>query len=152
MPNKVYMKQITWKFSDVTTEYPQINNGKIYANSPNEIFKNFEFLFKDCVREKFVVFWLNSANRVTGFEVVSEGILNSSVVHPREVFRGAIVATCASIIIAHNHPSGNPEPSTDDVQITRQIVESGKILGIPVHDHIIFAENSYTSFAEKGLI
>ena len=114
--------------------------------------KYFNFLFKDQVKERFIVFWLNSANRVTGFEIITEGILNSSLVHPREVFRGAIVATCASIIIAHNHPSGNPEPSTEDLQITKQIVETGKIIGIPVHDHIIFADNTYTSFAERALL
>ena len=101
---------------------------------------------------RFIVFWLNSANKVTGFEIISEGILNSSVVHPREVFRGAIVATAASIIIAHNHPSDNPEPSQEDIVITRQLVESGKITGIPIHDHIIFAGNTYLSFAERGLL
>jgi DNA repair protein RadC len=98
------------------------------------------------------VFWLNSANKVVGYEVVSEDILNSSLTHPREVFRGAIVATAASVILAHNHPSDNIEPSQEDISITRQLVESGKILGIPVHDHIIFAGNSYTSLAERGLV
>jgi DNA repair protein RadC len=99
-----------------------------------------------------VVIWLNTANRVSGFEILSEGTLNTSVVHPREVFRGAIVATCAGIILAHNHPSGNPEPSPEDLQITRQIVEAGRIIGIPVHDHIIFADKTYTSFSEQGLL
>jgi len=87
-----------------------------------------------------------------GFEIITEGILNSSLVHPREIFRGAIVATCASIIIAHNHPSGNPEPSSEDIQITKQVTEAGKIIGIPLHDHIIFTEEAFTSFAERGLI
>ena len=98
------------------------------------------------------MFWLNSANVVTGFEIVSEGTLNSSVVHPREVFRGAIIATCANIIIAHNHPSGNLEPSQEDISITKKLVEAGKIIEITVFDHIIFADNSYTSFVEKRLI
>ena len=98
------------------------------------------------------MFWLNSANRVTGFEIVSEGLLNSSLVHPREVFRGAIVATCASIIIAHNHPSGNTEPSAEDLAITKQIAEAGKVIGITVHDHIVFTDDGYCSFAERGLI
>ena len=98
------------------------------------------------------MFWLNSAHKVLGFEIITEGILNSSLAHPREVFRGAIVATCAAIILAHNHPSGNSEPSTEDITITKQIVEAGKIIGIPVHDHIIFAGTRYISFAERGLI
>ena len=109
-------------------------------------------MFDGEVKERFVVFWLNSANVVTGFEVISEGTLNSSVVHPREVFRGAIVATCANIILAHNHPSGNLEPSSEDIAITKKLVEAGKIIDIKVFDHIIFAENTYTSFIEKRII
>jgi DNA repair protein RadC len=89
---------------------------------------------------------------VAGFEIISEGILNASVVHPREVFRGAIVATCASIILAHNHPSGNIEPSTEDISITKQLVDAGKIIDIRVFDHIVFGETSYMSFIEKKLM
>ena len=109
-------------------------------------------MFDGEVKERFVVFWLNSANVITGFEVISEGTLNSSVVHPREVFRGAIVATCANIIIAHNHPSGNPDASQEDISITKKLVEAGKIIDISVFDHIIFAEDTFTSFVEKRLI
>jgi DNA repair protein RadC len=101
---------------------------------------------------RFVVFWLNSKNRVMGFEVVSEGTLNSSLVHPREVFRSAIVATCASIVVMHNHPSGNTEPSKEDIEVTQQLVESGKIIGIPLLDHVIHAGDTFTSFAERGLV
>ena len=147
-----YIRTVSWKWSDPTQVYPALTTDKIYIKGPEDLFRQFLFLFKDEVKERFVVFWLNSANRVTGFEIVTEGILNSSLVHPREVFRGAIVATCANIIIAHNHPSGNPEPSSEDIQITKQIVESGKILVIPVHDHIIFSDSSYTSLAERGLL
>lgn len=95
---------------------------------------------------------MSSANVVTGFEIVSEGILNSSVVHPREVFRGAIVSSCANIIVAHNHPSGNLEPSNEDISLTKKLIEAGKIIEINVFDHIIFAENEYTSFVEKRLM
>ena len=109
-------------------------------------------MFDGEVKERFVTFWLNSANVVTGFEVISEGILNASVVHPREVFRGAIVASCANIIIAHNHPSGNPVPSNEDIAVTKKLVEAGKLIEISVFDHIIFADDTYTSFVEKRLI
>jgi DNA repair protein RadC len=147
------MRTVTWKFCDCAIEYPELSDGsKVYARSPDDVVQKFRFLFTDQVKERFVVLWLNSANRVTGLEIVSEGTLNASVVHPREIFRGAIVATSAAIIIAHNHPSGNPEPSQEDITITKQIVETGKIIGIPVHDHIIFADDTYTSFAERGLI
>ena len=124
----------------------------VQISTPEDLFENYCPLFKDKLRERFVVFWLSSSNKVIGFEIVAEGILNGSLVHSRELFRGAIVATAASIIIAHNHPSENAEPSTEDIQITRQIVETGKVVGIPVHDHIIFAGGSFTSFAERGLI
>jgi DNA repair protein RadC len=149
---KTTMQTVTWKFQDCITSYPETPNKKVYIRSPHDIYENFSYMFRQQVRERFIVFWLNSANRVTGFEIVTEGLLNSSLTHPREVFRGAIVATCASIIIAHNHSSGNLEPSREDITITKQIVEAGKILGIPVHDHIIFTDESFTSFLEKGLI
>ena len=83
---------------------------------------------------------------------ISEGILNSSLVHPREVFQRAILEPAASIILLHNHPSGNPEPSSEDLLVTRQLVEAGKIIGIPVQDHIILTASSYTSMAERGIL
>jgi DNA repair protein RadC len=146
------IKTITWKFSDCSNVYPDLPQEKIYVQGPEDVYRNFLFLFKQQVKERFIVLWLNATNRIIGLEVVTEGILNSSLVHPREVFRGAIVATCAAIIIAHNHPSGNTEPSSEDLAITKQIVEAGKIIGISVHDHILFTDESYTSFAERGLI
>ncbi len=103
-------------------------------------------------QELFMVLTLNSANRITREVVVTRGLLNSSLTHPREVFRPAILELAASVVLLHNHPSGNGEPSDDDVLITKQLVEAGKIIGIPVHDHLIIAGNSYTSFAERGLL
>ena len=142
---------ITWKFCDAAKVYPEIPTGeKAYVRTPADVYERFKCLFVDQVKERFIVLWLNSMNRVIGFEVVSEGTLNGSLVHPREVFRGAIVATCASIVVAHNHPSGNPEPSKEDIQITRQLVDAGKILGIPLLDHVIFADATHTSLAERG--
>ena len=150
---KYCIRTIIWRFAESGEDLPELNGKKkAVIRTPEDLVSNYSSLFSDQVRERFVVFWLSSSNTVMGFEVVSEGTLNSSLVHPREVFRGAIVATCASIIVAHNHPSGSKEPSQEDVSITRQIVESGKIVGIPVHDHIIFAGHSYTSFAERGLL
>jgi DNA repair protein RadC len=149
---KHYIRSVSWRFSDCTMAYPGLPKEQIFINNPQDVVRHFRLLFKDQVRERFIVLWLNSANRVTGFEIVTEGILNSSLVHPREVFRGAIVATCAAIIIAHNHPSGNTIPSREDLNITKQIKEAGQIIGIPLHDHIIFAEDKFYSFAEQGII
>ncbi len=147
------IRTVTWKFKEsIELDQDLANKRSVVIRSPSDVFENYQSLFKDQVRERFIVFWLNSANKVVGYEVISEGILNSSLTHPREVFRGAIVATAASILIAHNHPSGNIEPSAEDISITKQIVEAGKIIGIPVHDHIIFADDTYTSLAERGLV
>jgi len=150
---KYCIRTVSWKFKEsIELDRELADKRSITIRTPADLFQNYSALFKDQVRERFIVFWLNSANKVTGFEIISEGILNSSLTHPREVFRGAIVATAASLIIAHNHPSENPEPSQEDIAITKQIVDSGKIIGIPVHDHIIFAGNTFTSFAERGLL
>ncbi|TAL68723.1 MAG: JAB domain-containing protein [Bacteroidetes bacterium] len=102
--------------------------------------------------ETFFILLLNSANQIFREEVVAKGTLNSSIVHPREVFRFAITESAAGIILIHNHPSGNSEPSKEDLLITKQLVEAGKIIDIKVLDHIIIAGESFTSFAQKGLI
>ena len=149
---KFYIKNITWRFSDSAISYPQLQQKRIKITCPQDIFTSFAFLFEGQVKERFIVFWLNAQNVVTGFEIVTEGLLNSSLVHPREVFRGAIVATSANIILAHNHPSGNTEPSDEDISITKKIYEAGKIIGIEVFDHLIFTDETYTSFVERRLI
>jgi DNA repair protein RadC len=80
------------------------------------------------------------------------GGLSSSVVEPRQIFKTAMLANAAAIILAHQHPSGNPEPSQEDIKITRQLTEAGEIMGIPVHDHLIITESDFTSLAERGVI
>ena len=124
-----------------------LSNKKI--TSPQDIADIFIPVLRDEVKEKFLVVCLNSANKIIKYETISIGSLNSSIVHPREVFKAAIENNSASIILIHNHPSGNPEPSSEDISITRKIVESGKIMDIPVFDHIIIAGNMHTSFVEK---
>lgn len=125
---------------------------KIRVRSPEDIARYFIPLLREEKKERFSIVLLDSANNSLGDVVISDGILNSSLVHPREVFRPAIAEPAAAIILVHNHPSGNPEPSAEDLQITRQLVEASKILGIPIHDHIIVAGDSFTSFAERGIL
>lgn len=125
---------------------------KYQISSPEDVARRFQPLLRDLKQEKFIVLLLDSANHLIRDVTVTAGILNSSLVHPREVFQKAISEPAASIILLHNHPSGNPEPSSEDIQITRQLVEAGKIIGIPVHDHIILTAHSFTSFAERGLL
>ncbi|MDE3058239.1 MAG: DNA repair protein RadC [Bacteroidota bacterium] len=120
--------------------------------TPDDVAGRFIPRLRDMKQEVFIVLLLNSANRMIKEVTITRGLLNSSLTHPREVFRSAIVESAASIILLHNHPSGNSEPSREDISITKQIVEAGKVVGIPVHDHIIIAGNSYSSFADRGLL
>lgn len=120
--------------------------------SPGEIARRFGPALRDLQQEIFKVLLLDSANHLLREVTVSVGILNSALVHPREVFRQAIMEPAASVILMHNHPSGNPDPSSEDLEITRQLVEAGKIMGIPVRDHLILAGENYASFAERGLL
>jgi DNA repair protein RadC len=99
-----------------------------------------------------VVVHLNTANVITDDYTISEGGLAASIVEPRAVFQRAVLENAAAVICLHNHPSGNPEPSREDVSITRQLVEAGRLMGIPVHDHIIIAGDRYTSLVERGLM
>lgn len=107
---------------------------------------------RDLQHEEFWVLLLTSANRLIADVRITSGTLNASLVHPRECFKEALKQSAATVIFLHNHPSGNAEPSQEDLAITRQLVESGKILGIPVHDHIIVAGNTFTSLADRGLV
>ena len=120
--------------------------------SPSDVAQIFIAKLQHLKQEVFIVVLMNSANIVMREVTITKGLLNSSLTHPREVFRPAILEQAASVILVHNHPSGNVEPSREDIVVTQQIVEAGKIVGIPVHDHIIIAGNSYTSFAERGLL
>jgi DNA repair protein RadC len=103
-------------------------------------------------KETFVVVLLNTANQILRESIVGEGSLNAVIIHPREVFRLAIAENAASIIVAHNHPSGNLEPSSEDIAITKQLVEAGRIVDIRVLDHLIIAGESFTSMAERHLM
>jgi DNA repair protein RadC len=103
-------------------------------------------------REHFRVILLNTKNRVLGVETVSIGSLNSSLVHPREVFKSAVQRSAAGVILVHNHPSGDPTPSSEDIEITRRLSDAGRVIGIEVLDHIIIGDHLFVSFKEKGLI
>lgn len=103
-------------------------------------------------KENFLVVLLNSKNKVISSEVISEGSLTGSVVHPREVFQPAILQHAAAVVVAHNHPSGDPSPSREDQEVTKMLVSAGKTMGIPVLDHIIIGDGIYYSFQENGTL
>lgn len=133
-------------------------NSKIYEvdkiSSPSDVRDYIEQVFKlsNQAEEVMVMLVLDIRNNVIGAFEVSRGSLNSSIVHPREVFKRALLLNGASIILAHNHPSGDPTPSKEDVDITKRLVEGGDILGITVLDHLIIGDNRYRSFKEMNLI
>jgi DNA repair protein RadC len=118
---------------------------------PKEIWEELKDL-RDHKKEHFVIFYLDSRNQEIKREIISVGSLNANLVHPREVFEPAVRHLAAQIALAHNHPSGDPEPSEDDLEITKRLTEAGKILGIEVIDHIIVVKNDFFSFKNKGLI
>lgn len=103
-------------------------------------------------KEHFVIFYLDSRNQEIKRETVSIGSLNANLVHPREVFEPAVKSLAAQIILAHNHPSGDTQPSEDDLEITKRLSEAGKILGIEIVDHVVVTKNGFFSFAEKHLL
>jgi len=110
------------------------------------------FNFESQAEEVFAIVTLDAKNNITGAFEVSRGALSSSIVHPREVFKRAILQNASSIALMHNHPSGDPEPSSEDLQMTKRLEEAGKILGIRILDHIIFGDDYFFSFKEEGLI
>lgn len=122
-----------------------------FINSPDDVNKILQSYLNGVDREHFVVILLNRKNGIIGINTVSVGDLSSSIVHPREVFKPAIVAGAASIIVAHNHPSGDPTPSSDDINVTKRLKEAGDILGIGVLDHIIIGDGSYVSLKARDL-
>ncbi len=145
-----HLKQLVWRLKDVE-ELPTGFDRNLAVNSPEDL-KRYDFLFRDFPGERFVVFILSSKNTIQAVDVVSEGTFNASLVHPREVFRSAILGLGAAIIVAHNHPSGTAEPSREDLEVTRQLAEAGKILGIRLLDHVIFAGDQIVSLAGRGVL
>jgi DNA repair protein RadC len=117
---------------------------------PSDVYRHFFERLRDRPHECFIALLLDGRHRVRGEVLVSQGTLTSSLVHPREVFRRAVRESAAALVLAHNHPSGDPEPSGEDHEVTQRLARAGEILGIRVVDHVIVAERGYYSFGEKG--
>jgi DNA repair protein RadC len=122
------------------------------VQSPEEAFTSMQEKLRGKKKEHFYVLCLDTRNRVNNKTQVSMGNLDSSIVHPREVFKDAISSLAAAVIFIHNHPSGDLEPSSEDVNLTKRLVEAGELLGIPVLDHIIVSDRGYTSLKSRNLI
>ena len=120
--------------------------------TPLQVYELIKEYLQGTDREQFIALFLDSRSEVIGINTVSVGTLTESLVHPREVFKGAILANAASIIIAHNHPSGEALASEADISVTQKLKEAGRILGIPVEDHVIVGEDRPFSFRQHGLL
>lgn len=130
--------------------YPDIEKPTVATSE--DVVKFVKSQFKGKKKEHFVAVLLNSRNHVLRTAKISIGSLNATVVHPREVFGEALAAHAASVIFVHNHPSGDPDASDDDIKLTRRLVEAGKIMGVGVLDHIIVSDQGFTSMKSQGLL
>jgi DNA repair protein RadC len=130
---------------DTFTSYPRYQNSR-------DLFESFRAEFAALDREFFFMITLDSRNRTIGYHTISIGSLSSSVVHPREVLKPALLESAAAVIFLHNHPSGDPAPPREDQECTSRLTAAAKILGIRVLDHVVFGESDYFSFADAGLL
>ena len=121
-------------------------------SSPNDAYEMIKEQLEGLDREQFIIACLNTKNEPTNISVVSVGTLNKAIVHPREVFKTAILSNAASIMAFHNHPSGETTPSQQDIQLTNRLYEAGELLGIKLLDHLIIGDGTFTSLKEKGYL
>ncbi|CAN5831256.1 MAG: DNA repair protein RadC [Gemmatimonadetes bacterium] len=121
-------------------------------STPRDVYERMRLRMRDLPHEEFHVLLLNTQNEILRDLQITRGTLDASLVHPREVFRPAVVQSAAAVVLVHNHPSGDPSPSAEDRAVTRQLREAGKVVGIDVLDHVIIGEGRYASFVEAGLL
>lgn len=121
------------------------------CTSAENVFELFRDLAKEA-KENFVALHLDAKNRIICYDTVSIGSLNASIVHPREVYKAALLSSAAAVIFIHNHPSGDTAPSREDIEITKRLKDAGELLGIRVLDHLIVGETGYYSFANDGIL
>ncbi len=120
--------------------------------SPQQVFEHYHYTYRDRRKEYFLAVLLDGKNRVLREVQISEGSLNQSIVHPREVFSPAVRESAAAIILIHNHPTGDPSPSREDIDITRRLKEAGELMGVRVVDHIIIGDGTFLSFVAQGML
>ena len=151
-PRTIKIKRIRAVYETMTIkeEVSQYLKPFTRYTTPNQVFETFNFLRRE-TKEYFFAIHLDGKNRICCVDEVSVGSLNQSVVVAREVYKTALLSSAAAIIILHNHPSGDPAPSTEDIQITRRLKEAGEIIGVKLLDHIIIGD-SFVSFVERGLL
>lgn len=152
-PKAIKFRQIraVYEFLEVREELAAYLPPDRRYTSPEQISQLFSFLTTEA-KEYFFTMHMDGKNRIACIDCVSVGSLNQSIVHPREVFKTALLSSAAGIILVHNHPTGDPSPSSEDITLTRRLKEAGDLLGIRVLDHVIVGSDGTCSFAERGLV
>lgn len=143
-------KRVSIVSCKLVRECPGITYANRKINSPDDAVELLKAYLEDSDREMMIAVYLDRKNQPTAIQTISIGTLSSSPVHPREVFKAAILSNSANVIVAHNHPSGDPAPSQEDIDITKRIKEAGTILGIELLDHLIIGNNKFTSMKTTG--
>lgn len=158
-PEEVTTRTRSLKFKQIKAVYETLTIKEGITNylppctrftSPEQIHEVFSFLRKE-TKEYFISLHLDGKNRILAVDIVSQGSLNQSIVHPRETFKTALLSSAAALLLIHNHPTGDTTPSREDMEITRRLKEAGDLIGIKVLDHIIIGDN-YLSFTAQGLL
>jgi len=134
----------------IREDWPQYSDAKRFT-SPQQVYEMFKDLILE-TKEHFVALHIDGKNRIICLDRVAIGSLNQCVVHPREIMKAALLSSAAGIILIHNHPTGDPSPSAEDINITNRLKEVGGVIGIPILDHIIIGNGQYVSFTERGLL
>jgi DNA repair protein RadC len=135
----------------ISEDLPEYLRKTRRVTSSREVYQMFKHLMTN-PREVFLCLHLDSKNKIVCVDHVSQGSLNASIVHPRELFSSAILSASAALILIHQHPSGDPEPSREDIELTERLVEGAKLLGLRILDHIVIGEDRYISFADRGIL
>lgn len=125
---------------------------RVRVATARDVYERLRLTLRDLPQEQFHVLLLNRQNEVLREVVVTRGTLDHASIHPRDVFRPALTENAACIVVVHNHPSGQPTPSPDDKRLTRELCQAGRVVGVPLHDHVIVGEHGYFSFVEEGLL
>jgi DNA repair protein RadC len=130
----------------------RVPGARVTLSGPAEVYAAYGPLMEDLKREVFRIALLDAQNGLLHDRVISQGTLSASLVHPRDVFKPAILESAASVILLHNHPSGDPTPSREDIRLTRQLVECARLLDLRIHDHLVIGRGRFVSLAERGVI
>ena len=129
-----------------------VSNNNNHIRTPEDVVNILSADYDAAVVEMAQMLALDTKNKIIGIFTISTGSLNASIIHPRDIFQRAILSNAASVILAHNHPSGDPTPSSEDTELTKKLVDAGKILDIPILDHVVIGDGKFVSLKERGII